>query len=122
MVHRLFSLYIIHICVPLACFSFQLSQCTAGSDASFFVSTSKIFKRKQNGIPIQVKYVVYVLYQLILLLIVSSIGQWLADIIIQLAGSVAIIAKLSKVFAKVLITPVTMLANFGVMKFLTEKI
>ncbi len=118
-----FSLYV----VLTAVFRWQvfISNCMSAVPAVtlvFIVSTSKIFKRKPGRIPVYAKYIIYLLYQLLLLLVVSSLGQWLADVIMLRAGSVESIARLSKVIAKVMITPVTMVMNFWVMKLLSENI
>ena len=88
----------------------------------FFVSTSKIFRRVKGKIPIHVKYAIYVIYQLLLLLVVSLIGQWLAGWIVQMCKNVPVLVKLSKIIAKIFITPITMIANFFVVKILTEKL
>ena len=88
----------------------------------FTVSTSKIFQKMQGRVPTYVKYVIYLVYQIILLLIVSSLGQWLAKTIVLKVGSIKEIVNLSKVIAKVMITPITMVMNFGIMKILTERI
>lgn len=118
-----FSLYLLFTMV----FHWEvfLSNCLSALPAVtlvFLVSTSKIFQRSQGNIPLQVKYLIYVLYQILSLVIVSSIGQWLAAWIAQIAFSIPLIVKLSKILAKVLITPITMTANFLVMKVLTEKV
>lgn len=87
----------------------------------FTVSTAKIFQKASGKVPVYVKYVIYLVYQLCLLLLVSSLGQWLSDILILKAGSMTVIAGFSKVIAKMIITPVTMVMNFFMMKILTEK-
>lgn len=87
----------------------------------FTVSTAKIFQKTSGKVPVYGKYAIYLVYQLCLLLIVSSLGQWLSDSVILKAGDVMVIAKLSKVIAKIMITPVTMVMNFFMMKVLTEK-
>ncbi len=85
----------------------------------FSVSTAKIFRKAPGKIPVYAKYVIYLIYQFILLLIVSSLGQWLSDVII-LKATMRLIVDLSKVIAKVMITPVTMVMNFLIMKLLSE--
>ena len=88
----------------------------------FFVSTSKIFRRTKTKVPVPVKYVIYIAYQFILLLIVSSIGQLLAGKITQTFADIPFLVSCSKIIAKVIITPITMAANFMVMKVLIENI
>lgn len=84
----------------------------------FFVSTRKIF-RNSPRVPLWVKYALYVGYQLVLLLAVSTLAQGIAAGCIRLFG--AGIAPLAPIMAKILITPCTMVCNFGVMKIMTEK-
>lgn len=88
----------------------------------FCVSTSKIFQKAKRRITIRQKYIIYVCYQVILLLAVSVVGQRLAGWVAQICADISIIVQCSKIIAKLLITPVTMAANFAVMKMLTEKI
>ena len=118
-----FSLYLVFILV------FQwpvfISNCLSAVPAVtlvFTVSTLKIFQKTSGKLSVYSKYVIYLVYQMVLLLIVSSLGQWLSAVIALKAEGVKIIVNLSKVIAKVIITPVTMVMNFGVMKLLTEKI
>lgn len=102
-----------------------LSNCLSSIPAVtlvFIVSTRRIFQNSPGKVPVQAKYVIYLAYQFVLLMLVSSLGQWLANFIAVKAAEFDIIVKLSKVIAKVLITPVTMVTNFFVMKVLTEKL
>ena len=68
----------------------------------FIVSVKKIFKKKKNGISIIKKYIIYFLYQILLIFLISLLGQFLYSVIIK--------------------NNVTMIINFFVMKFLTEKL
>ncbi len=88
----------------------------------FTVSTAKIFQRSGGKVPVYMKYILYLTYQFFLLLAVSSLGQWLADMIAAKAADVGMLVRFSKVIAKILITPVTMVMNFIVMKVMTEKL
>ena len=84
----------------------------------FIVSVKKIFKKKQNGISIRKKYIMYFLYQMLLVFLISLLGQFLYSIIVK--DSIEL--KFVKVFIKIIITPLTMIINFFVMKFLAEKL
>lgn len=85
----------------------------------FLVSTKKIFQ-KSHKLPLIVKYIVYLLYQFVLLVFVSSVCSWLADwIIASFNGQYDSVAKIA---AKILITPITMIMNFFVMKIMVEKV
>ena len=83
----------------------------------FIVSVKKIFKKKKNGISIIKKYIIYFLYQILLIFLISLLGQFLYSVIIK--NNVE--PKFIKIIIKIIITPVTMIINFFVMKFLTEK-
>lgn len=84
----------------------------------FIVSVKKIFKKKKNGISIIKKYIIYFLYQILLIFLISLLGQFLYSVIIK--NNVE--PKFIKIIIKIIITPVTMIINFFVMKFLTEKL
>lgn len=85
----------------------------------FLVSTRKIFK---NGghLPLWARYMLYLLYQLVLVTLVSVAAGKLALWLAVLFGGK--LAAFSKLLAKIIITPVTMTVNFLVMKIMTEKI
>ena len=84
----------------------------------FCVSTRKTFVQKDGGIPLKVKFVIYILYQIIL------VSQLLAIIAAGLyqTFSGSIIGNFSAMAAKIIVTPVTMCLNFLVMKLLIERI
>ena len=84
----------------------------------FFVSTKKIF-RNGTRIPLWGKYAIYVAYQMVLLLLVSSLAQWVSGACIRLLGEG--VRSFAPILAKILITPCTMVCNFCVMKIMTEK-
>lgn len=84
----------------------------------FFVSTRKLFLCRPDGLSLRVKYVLYVVYQLLLVTGVSFLAQWLAVVAPLLLPFLSGFAKLA---AKILITPITMVCNFFVLKYLAEK-
>ena len=84
----------------------------------FFVSTRKLFVCRPDGLTKPAKYALYVIYQLILVTCVSFLAQWLAAILPALLPFLSSFAKLA---AKILITPITMVCNFFVLKILAEK-
>ena len=87
----------------------------------FIMSTRKTFVQKEGGLSLKWKYLIYVVYQLVLIYAVSKLlvvidaqlGTWLAG---------TFFAPYTAVLAKILITPVTMVINFIVMKLLIERI
>ena len=85
----------------------------------FCVSTRKTFVQKDGGIPLKVKFVIYILYQIILILLVSQLLAIIAAGLYQ-TFSGSIIGNFSAMAAKIIVTPVTMCLNFLVMKLLIE--
>lgn len=88
----------------------------------FFVSTKKTFSNNATNVSLKLKYIIYIIYQLILLLIISSLGQWLFDMLITIPWITNILGRYIKIFIKIIITPITMTINFLVMKGLIEKL
>lgn len=87
----------------------------------FFVSTRKIFSKNNSRISLKEKYLIYFLYQLILIVLISLLAQYLYLLSLKNI-SMNVELKLLKIIIKILITPITMLINFIVMKFLIEKL
>lgn len=89
----------------------------------FFMSTKKTFVSKDGGFPIFYKYVTYFGYQMILLLCVSLLNQYIYEVISTTSiGSIDLVYRYAKVISKVIITPITMCINFAVMKVLIERV
>ncbi|MBP3411840.1 MAG: GtrA family protein [Oscillospiraceae bacterium] len=83
----------------------------------FFASTRKTFLCRPDGLKKGHKYLIYVLYQLLLLTTVSFLAQWLEPLL----SSIPALGEYSKLLAKICITPVTMLCNFFVLRLIAEK-
>ena len=85
----------------------------------FLISTKKIFtKSNRNNLTIIQKYMIYFIYQLLLIFFISIV----AENLYILAGKYNLNFKIMKVIIKILITPVTMTINFFVIKYLAEKL
>ena len=85
----------------------------------FLISTKKIFtKSHRNNLTIIQKYMIYFIYQLLLIFFISIV----AENLYILAGKYNLNFKIMKVIIKILITPVTMTINFFVIKYLAEKL
>ncbi|WP_336018147.1 GtrA family protein [Fusobacterium polymorphum] len=85
----------------------------------FLISTKKIFiKSHRNNLTIIQKYIIYFIYQLLLIFFISIV----AENLYILAGKYNLNFKIMKVIIKILITPVTMTINFFVIKYLAEKL
>lgn len=86
----------------------------------FIFSTRIVFQNKSK-ISLRWKYVIYLLYQCILIFFISkllaAVNEWVISNI-----TVMIIRNFSTILSKILVTPVTMVLNFFVMKGVIEKI
>jgi putative flippase GtrA len=87
----------------------------------FFVSVRKIFANKKSNFPLWLKYAAYICYTIILLILVSMIGQWGYGIIMRY-DLFAIFRPFAAILVKCGITGITMLCNFFTMKFIVEAI
>ena len=85
----------------------------------FLLSTRKVFINNSK-VNLKIKYLVYVVYQIILIIIVSKIMLLLKNSLISF--DVDFFRKYVDIIVKIIITPFTMLINFIVMKKLIEKI
>lgn len=85
----------------------------------FVMSTRKVFE-VGSKVNIKLKYIIYIVYQLILIFTVSRVMIILKDYLISF--DIKLIIRYISIIVKVLITPFTMVINFIVMKYLIEKI
>lgn len=97
----------------------MISSC-AGVTFVFIFATRKVFQNNSK-IPLKWKYVIYLLYQFLLIFSVSVLLKYINGAIHEYI-TVDIILKYSSIISKIIITPVTMVLNFFVMKGLIEKI
>lgn len=86
----------------------------------FIFATRKVFQNNSK-IPLKWKYFIYVVYQLVLIFLISKLLSIIALFIVENID-IAIVISLAGVIAKILVTPVTMVLNFFVMKGIIEKI
>lgn len=86
----------------------------------FIFSTRKLFSNT-GRISLWIKYLIYIFYQCLLIflisLLVGEINAWITNNV-----SIEIINKFSFAVSKVLVTPITMILNFIVMKTIIERI
>ena len=87
----------------------------------FFLSTRHTFRQRPGGLPLWFKYILYVVYQLLLVAGVSWLGQQVYDLLIVLPLPALILDSL-KILIKIGITPITMLLNYFVLGWLTERL
>lgn len=86
----------------------------------FFLSTRKTFKVNQSRLGLKQKYLIYVLVEILVILAASKGVSVLTGLYEGIP--VGIIEKYAAIFAKICVTPFTMLFNFIFMKILTEKV
>ena len=86
----------------------------------FIFATRKVFENNSH-IPLGAKYVIYILYQVVLITLVSRL---LGVVDVAIVGHVTweLILRFSGIIAKIIITPITMILNFFVMKGVIEKL
>lgn len=86
----------------------------------FLTATRKIFQNRSR-ISLKWKYLIYLAYQLVLIILISQLLGKINSFIVQYVN-VAFLHGLSKIISKILVTPITMVLNFIVMKNVIEKI
>lgn len=119
--------WIIDICIYSIMCNFNIQTIIANIISSFvavtfvyITSTKKIFKNINEDFNVKKKYIVYIVYQILIVLISSIVINFLSNEIINC--EVNIISNYHKIFAKIFVTPFTMITNFVFMKFLIEKV
>lgn len=106
--------------VSLNVFLSNLCSSFCGVTFVFIASTRKNFTVKESKVSLKQKYVIYLLYQVLLILVVSLVLKFIYGMLQQIA--IPMLAHNAKLGAKILVTPFTMIINFIVMKMLIEKI
>jgi putative flippase GtrA len=86
----------------------------------FLFATRKVFQNNSR-ISLKWKYLIYILYQCVLIFFISKLLNMINTVILDYATAVLIV-RFSAIISKILVTPVTMVLNFFVMKGVIEKI
>lgn len=86
----------------------------------FIFATRKVFK-SNSKISLSGKYLIYLLYQLILILLISKL-LGVINTSIENNIDIALIVRFSAMISKILVTPATMVLNFFIMKGVIEKL
>ena len=84
----------------------------------FFTSTKHIFENNTSNIDLKYKYLIYVIYQIILILCASRVIIIFKNFFDS--SNIDLVVKYAKVLAKIFITPFTLTINYFVMKKLTK--
>lgn len=82
----------------------------------FFLSTKHIFKNV--GASISLKLVIYIFFQLVSIFIFSIIIEWMSTFFAYFQS----ISGMRHIVAKIVVTPISLLTNFIVMRYLIERI
>ena len=91
-----------------------------GASFVFLFSTRVVF-RDSHRIPLWIKYTVYIVYQQVLIFLISRLLG--AVNVFQLRHFTwPLITRFSALLSKILVTPITMTVNFFVMKGVIEKL
>ena len=99
------------------------SNCLSSFVAITFVyltSTKKIFINNNDTFNLKKKYVLYIVYQIIIITLSSYFIGLVSNFL--LSSEFVFFASNSKICGKIIVTPFTMVTNFLFMKFLVEKI
>ena len=86
----------------------------------FAFSRKKIFL-DNNHISIKWKYLIYLLYQAILIFLISKLLVIVNMLILEYVA-ISFVQNISAIASKVIVTPITMITNFIVMKIVIEKL
>lgn len=86
----------------------------------FAFATRKVF-RNNTRISLKWKYLIYLGYQLVLVFVVSKLLHGVNVAIVNNID-IDIVLRVSSIIAKIVVTPITMVLNFWVMKGVIEKI
>lgn len=86
-----------------------------------FIFSSKIVFADNRKLSLKFKYVLYIVYQLVLVCLVSRLLEHI-DKLLTTYIFFESIRNYSYIIAKILITPITMIINFIVIKVLMEKV
>lgn len=115
-----FALYSVLAWCGVALFTANLLGSTLGVTFVFISSTRFIFKN-QGPIPLYAKYLFYLLYQAVLLFLMSKLLVTVHSVLGVYAPAFVPVSTLP-LLAKMMITPVSMVINFIVLKNMIEKL
>lgn len=96
-----------------------ISSCV-GVTFVFAFATRKVFQNNSK-ISLRWKYLIYLAYQMVLIVFISKLLDGINAMIVN-NFDIEIILRFSSVIAKIVVTPVTMVLNFIVMKRIIEKL
>lgn len=86
----------------------------------FLFATRRVFQNNSR-ISLKWKYTIYVVYQAVLIFFISKVLNGINGWIISTVP-IEMILRFSSIISKILVTPITMVLNFLVMKGIIEKL
>lgn len=86
----------------------------------FLTATIKVFKNNSK-IPLKLKYIIYLGYQCGLIFFISKLLN-IMNLFILTHVDWAMITMYANIWSKIFVTPITMVLNFCVMKYIIEKL
>ena len=91
-----------------------------GASFVFLFSTRVVF-RNSHRIPLWIKYAIYIVYQLVLIFLISRLLGAVNSFLLR-HFTWPVVTRFSALLSKILVTPITMTVNFFVMKGVIEKL
>lgn len=86
----------------------------------FIFATRKVFENNSHT-SLRWKYLIYLCYQLILIFLISKLLGYVNTLILNNI-TMTLVCRFSTIISKIVVTPVTMILNFFVMKNVIEKL
>ena len=115
-----FSTYTILALLSVNLFLCNALGAVAGVTFVFIFSTRYIFQNNSK-IPLFTKYIIYILYQVVLIYFVSKLLVMVNSLLLSNLNF-SFVKEFCAILSKIIITPITMLLNFIVLKNVIEKI
>lgn len=115
-----FATYTIFALLSVNLFLCNVFGAIVGVTFVFIFSTRYIFQNNSK-IPLITKYFIYIFYQALLVFLISKLLVWV-NLMLNQYGYFSFIIKFSPILSKILITPITMICNFIVLKGIIEKL
>jgi len=86
-----------------------------------FTQSTKLVFQNNSKIPLKAKYLIYLAYQAVLIFVISHTLGYVNTFLLSYLADLWLVS-FSGIIAKILVTPITMVVNFLVMKGIIEKI
>lgn len=90
-----------------------------GATFVFIVSMRKIFIHDNSKIPLMCKYILYIMYQLIMITVASLLISYVNKFL-SASTDISLIVKYSKMLSKILVTPLTLSCNYIFMRTISK--